>query len=85
MSSPMQSLFRCDCLKKTYNFIYFVYIKTVINIKNTKKGSKKKHVKDNKIFLKKKKKKGEKRSEIDAKIFLKKKNYECITKYYLPN
>ena len=38
-------------------------------IKNTKKDSEKKHVKDVKISWKKKKTKGEKRSKKDIKIF----------------
>ena len=43
---------------------------TVI-IKDIKKDSEKKHVKDIKMFLKKKKKKGEKKLEIDIEIVLK--------------
>ena len=43
-------------------------------IKNTKKDSEKKHVKDIKIFLKKKKTKSEKKSETDIKIFPEKNN-----------
>ena len=45
---------------------------------NTKKNSKRKHVKNIKIFLKKKKVKGEKRSEIDIRIFLKIKNKNYV-------
>ena len=41
--------------------------------KKTKKDSKKKHVKDIKIFLKEKRTKGKKRPQKDIKILLKKK------------
>ena len=47
--------------------------------KNTKKDSKKKHLKDIKIFLKEKKTKGEKRSQTDTKIFLKNKSRNYLS------
>ena len=50
----------------------------MVNIKSTKKDSKKQHAKNIKIFLKKKKKKGEKRLEKDIKILLKKKKKKSI-------
>ena len=55
---------------------------TVI-IKDIKKDSEKKHVKDIKIFLKKKKTKGEKKLEIDIEIVLKKKKEKGIIRILL--
>ena len=49
------------------------------NIKNTKKDSEKKLMKDIKIFLKKKKVKHEKKLEKDIKILLKKKKKKGIS------
>ena len=63
--------------KKTNKNIFYNSFRITKNdrniIKNTKKDSKKRHVKDIKIFLKKKKRKGEERLEKDIKILLKKK------------
>ena len=66
-------------LTQKINQIFFIvfskYKKWQINIiKNTKKNSEKKNVKDIKIFLHKKKAKGEKRSEKDIKICLRNKS-----------
>ena len=47
-------------------------------IKNTKKVSEKKHMKDIKIFLKKKMIKGEKKPKKDIKILLKKKKKASV-------
>ena len=55
---------------------------TVI-IKDIKKDSEKKHVKDIKIFLKKKKTKGENKLEIDIEIVLKKKKEKGIIRIFL--
>ena len=48
-------------------------------IKNTKKDSEKKHLKDVKIFLKKKKTKDKRRLEKDIKILLKKEKKKSVS------